>query len=592
MSNRLEEYGLIGDGETAALVHQSGSIDWLCLPRFDSDACLAALLGTAENGLWKLAPVSPVRISRRYAKDTLVLEMEFETGSGAVLLTDFMPVRDKNPALIRIARGVRGRVTMRSELRLRFDYGSADPWLAVHGTRAVARIGPDLVILHAPLELQCEESAVVCEFDLNAGEERAFVLAYGSSFEPEPPPVDVAEALTATLDYWREWIGRFQKQTEWADPVRRALITLKAMIYRPTGGMIAAPTTSLPERSGRASNWDYRYCWIRDASFTLIALVDAGYSSEAAQWRNWMLRAVSGEPEKMRILYRVDGSRRLEEWVADWLPGYRWIPPTRIGNAAASQRQLDIFGELMDSIYIGAQNGIERTKQEEELLEGITRHVEKVWRLPDNGLWESRGEPRHFVYSKVSAWVAIDRYIRHREAYGTGDETQLRRMRRLRQTMHDEICHEGYVAGLGHFVDYYGSEVLDASLLLLPLLGFLPVEDERIARTIDAIEKHLVVDGLVHRKKPQQHNPEGAFLACSCWLADCQLMQGRREAARATFERVLAVSNDLGLLPEEYDVRAKHFTGNFPQALSHVALIRTALRFTGKVTERGNERCE
>lgn len=587
MSNPIEEYGLIGDGQTAALVHQSGSIDWLCLPRFDSDACFAALLGTADNGCWKLAPVDSARTSRRYAADTLILETEFETGSGAVRLTDFMPIGRKHPALIRMVRGLRGRVAMRGEMNLCFDYGSVRPWLEVSERRAVAHVGPDLIVLHSPCELHKEGNRVVCEFDLGDSEERSFTFLYGSSQEGDPSPVDGGEALRVTLEYWREWIGRFEKETDWPDVVRRSLITVNGMIYRPTGGMIAAPTTSLPERSGNASNWDYRYCWIRDAAFSLIALVDAGYQSEATKWRNWLVRAVAGDPGKIRILYRIDGSRRLEEWVADWLPGYRWIPPVRIGNAAASQRQLDIFGELLDSVYIGVQAGIERTAQEDELLDGIVKHVESVWRLPDNGLWESRGQPRHFVYSKVSAWVAIDRYIRYREAHEARASADLDRTRALRQEIHDEICHEGYISGLGHFVDYFGSESLDASLLLLPLLGFLPVEDERIAGTIDAIEKHLVVDGLVHRKMPQPHNPEGAFLACSCWLADCQLMQGRREAARKTFERVLAVRNDLGLLAEEYDVDAKRFTGNFPQTLSHVAVLRTALRFAGVVTERG-----
>jgi len=504
-----------------------------------------------------------------------------------VRLRDFMPIRRNNPALIRIVSGLRGRVTMRSVMNPRFDYGSACPRLEIHGRRATACVGPDLAVLHSEVELHQDGPAILCEFDLSESEERAFVLLHGSSSEPEPPAVDPATALSETVQHWRDWIGRFDKQTEWPDMVRRSLITVKAMIYRPTGGMIAASTTSLPERAGGGFNWDYRYCWIRDAAFTLIALVDAGYKSEATRWRDWMLRAVAGEPEKMRILYRVDGSRRLEEWTVGWLPGYRWIPPVRIGNAAASQRQLDIFGELLDSIYIGAQAGIERTSQEEELLEGVVKHVEAVWRLPDNGLWEIRGQPRHFVYSKVSAWVAIDRYVRHREACGACDDAGVRRMQCLRKEMHDEICHEGYVAGLGHFVEYFGGDSLDASLLLLPLLGFLPVSDERIARTIDAIEKHLVVDGLVHRKKPRQQSPEGAFLACSCWLADCQLMQGRKQAARRTFERVLAVSNDLGLLAEEYDVGAKRFTGNFPQALSHVALLRTALRFSGNASERG-----
>jgi GH15 family glucan-1,4-alpha-glucosidase len=592
MSNPIEEYGLIGDGETAALVHLSGSIDWLCLPRFDSDACFAALLGTAENGRWKLAPIESARAARRYVGDSLVLETEFETGSGMVRVTDFMPIRDKNPTLIRKAQGLRGRVAMRSELRLSFDYGSARPWIEVDGRRATARVGPDLAVLHAPLDLRCEGAAILCEFELSKSEERVFTLIYGSTSEPEPPPVETDHALAATLNHWREWIGRFDRQTEWGDAVRRSLIVLKAMIYRPTGGMIAAVTTSLPERAGSDSNWDYRYCWIRDAAFRLIALVDAGYLTEARQWRDWVLRAVAGEPEKMRILYRVDGSRRLEEWKASWLPGYRWTPPVRIGNAAAAQRQLDVFGELVDSVYISARAGIERSKQEEQLLAGVARHVEAEWRLPDNGLWESRGTPRHFVYSKVSAWAAIDRYVRYREFCGASGDADLHRMRRLRKEMHDEICHEGYVPGLGHFVGYYGGESLDAALLLLPLLGFLPIDDERVSRTIEAIERDLVVDGLVHRKKPRAETPEGAFLACTCWLADCQWIQGRREAARKSFERVLAVANDLGLLAEEYDVNAKRFTGNFPQALSHLALVRTALRFSGVVTERGEARVD
>ncbi len=356
--------------------------------------------------------------------------------------------------------------------------------------------------------------------------------------------------------------------------------------------MIAAPTTSLPERPGGDFNWDYRLCWIRDAAFTLIALIDAGYHSEATDWRDWLLRAVAGEPDKMRITYRVDGSRRLEEWNATWLPGYRWTAPVRVGNSAASQRQLDIFGELMESIYIAGQAGIARTPQEERLVETIVQHVEAEWRLPDQGLWESRGPPRHFVYSKVSAWVAIDRFIRHREATGEatgmGDALLVRRMKALRDEMHGEICREGYDPALGVFLECYGGDSVDASLLLLPLLGFLPVDDERISRTIDAIEGELVVDGLVHRRNPRGQHAEGAFLACTCWLADCQLLQGRREDARKSFERVLSVRNDLGLLAEEYDIRTKRLTGNFPQALSHLALVRTALRFSGAVIERGD----
>ena len=590
MSNLIEEYGLIGDGETAALVHRTGSVDWLCLPRFDSDACFAALLGTAENGCWKLAPVERSRASRSYLEDTLVLQTVFETDSGAVRLTDFMPIRQKKPALIRIVQGVRGRVKLRSEIRLRFDYGSVQPWLEVQGARALAKIGPDLVILYAPVDLQCADSTLIGDLDVGEHDTRSFVLIYGSSSEGAPDPLDAATALSEVREYWQKWIARFDKPTEWPAAVRRSLITLKAMIHRPTSGIIAAPTTSLSERSGRDFNWDYRFCWIRDASFTLMALIDTGYTPEATAWRDWLLRAVAGEPEKMRIAYRVDGSRRLEEWIAAWLPGYHWTAPVRIGNSAASQRQLDIFGELMDSVHIAAKAGIPRSAQEERLIDGIAEHVEAVWRRPDHGLWELRGDPRHYVYSKVSAWVAIDRYVCRIEDGGPDRGAKLCRMKKLRQEMHDEICREGYDRGLGTFVEYYGAESLDASLLLLPLIGFLPVDDDRISRTVDAIERELMMDGLVHRRRPAQQPVQGAFLACNCWLAECRLMQGRRDAARKIFERVLAVANDLGLLAEEYDLRAKRLAGNFPQALSHVALVRAALRFSAPITERGEGR--
>jgi GH15 family glucan-1,4-alpha-glucosidase len=587
MSNQIEEYGLIGNGETAALVHRSGSIDWLCLPRFDSDACFAALLGTAENGCWKLSPVEPARISRSYLENTLLLQTDFETATGAIRVIDFMTARENNPALIRMVQGLRGCVRVRSEMRLCFDYGSARPWLEVGGEQALARVGPDLAVLYAPVDLRRERSAVVCDLDVHEHEQCAFTLLYGSSLAHAPPPLDAAKALTEVSDYWLKWIARFDRPTEWPAAVRRSLITLKAMIYRPSGGMIAAPTTSLPERSGTDFNWDYRFCWVRDASFTLIALIDAGYLWEAKQWRDWLLRAVAGEPEKMRIMYRLDGSRRLEEWVPNWLPGYRWSDPVRIGNAAASQRQLDIFGELMDSITIAEKAGIQGLEQENRLIDGIVQHVESVWRLPDHGLWELRGKPRHYVYSKVSAWVAIDRYVRHRQGEGSQGDAKLSRMIQLRQEMHDEICREGYDRSLGTFVEYYGAETLDASLLLLPLVGFLPVDDERISRTIDAVERELGADGLIHRRRPPHQMLQGAFLACNCWLADCRMMQGRREAARKSFERVLAVANDLGLLAEEYDVRAKRLAGNFPQALSHLAVVRTALRFSDRITERG-----
>jgi GH15 family glucan-1,4-alpha-glucosidase len=587
MSNPIDEYGLIGDGETAALVHRSGSIDWLCWPRFDSDACFSALLGTAENGRWKIAPVEPAQITRRYLQDTLALETEFETATGKILLTDFMPVRKDHTCIVRMIAAVRGRMVLRSEMTLRFDYGSMRPWLEVCGTTATARVGPDLVTLISPTELERDGSMIVCELAIEETQEMAFVLSYGSSLDSRTPCVDAWKALAEVREYWRDWISQFQKDTPWPQAVRRSLITLKALIYRRTGGMVAAVTTSLPEKPGGDANWDYRFAWIRDAAFTLIALIDAGYKSEATKWRDWLLRAVAGEPDKMRILYRVDGSRRLEEWTADWLPGHRWTTPVRVGNAAASQRQLDIFGELIDSIFIASEAGIKRTAQEEHLLDTIVHHVQQVWRLPDHGLWEIRGKLRHYVYSKVSAWVAIDRYVRHHERSGASDRQALQRMRDLRDEMHREICREGYDDGLGRFVEYYGGQTIDASLLLLPLLGFLPVSDERISRTVASVERELVMDGLVHRRISHGSEPEGAFLACTCWLADCQMLQGRREAARKSIERVLAVANDLGLLSEEYDIKGSRLTGNFPQALSHLAIVRSALRFSGMATERG-----
>ncbi|WP_456684577.1 glycoside hydrolase family 15 protein [Bradyrhizobium sp. P5_C11_2] len=587
MSKRIEDYALIGDGETAALVGRDGSVDWLCWPRFDSDACLAALLGTDEHGCWKLAPTKPARVERRYQRDTLVLESDFHTDDGAVRVTDFMPVRDGPPVLVRIVTGLHGRVQVRTTLNLRFDYGSLSPWVERHGRCALARTGPDLVILHAPVDLGGGEQITEAEFEVGDGDELPFVLMYGASAEPAPAPIDAKAALAKTQVYWRDWVGQFEKPTPWPEAVRRSLITLKALIYRPTGGIVAAPTTSLPEAPAGEMNWDYRYAWLRDSTFTLAALLNAGFKAEAVAWRDWLLRAVAGDPDKMRIMYRIDGGRRLEEWTVPWLPGYRWSTPVRIGNAAAAQRQLDIFGELIDSIHLAAKAGVERSNQELILEQAVMRHVESVWREPDQGLWEARGKPRHYVYSKVMCWVAIDRFLDGRSKLADADQTMLSRMSDLRDCMHAEICREGYDPGLGTFVDYYGGQELDASLLLLPLVGFLPADDERIARTIAAIERDLVEDGLVRRHRVRGPNPEGAFLACSCWLADCQAMQRRREAAHETFERLLAVRNDLGLLAEEYNVPGRHLSGNFPQALSHLALIQTALHLSGSVLKRG-----
>lgn len=590
MARLIEDYGMIGDGETAALVQRNGSIDWLCWPRFDSDACFAALLGTAEHGCWKIAPADAYESDRRYQSDTLILETDHKTTSGVVRVVDFMPIREHSSVLIRIVTGLKGKVSLRSALNLKFSYGQMLPWLEVEGSTALAHSGPDIVRLRSPVELRQEGSVITADFTVNEGEELVFVLAYGDYTCPPPDHIDPQEALRKTQSYWRDWIGRFTKKTDWPDAVRRSLITLKAMIYRPSGGIVAAPTTSLPEAAGGDMNWDYRFSWVRDATFTLAALINAGYHEEAIAWRDWLLRAVAGDPENMRIMYRVDGSRRLEEWTAPWLPGFRWATPVRIGNAAAVQLQLDVYGELIDAVHLAAKAGIGKASEHGlSVQDAIVRHVEAVWRMPDQGLWEARGEPRHHVYSKASAWVVMDRYVSGPNIAARIDKAELARLCALRDTMHEEICREGYDQGLGTFVNYYGCQELDASLLLLPLIGFLPATDERMAGTIAAIERDLVEDGLVRRWRPDGGGtPEATFLACTCWLAECQAMQGRHDAARKTFERLLSVQNDLGLLAEEYDTRARCQAGNFPQALSHLALVQTALSLCGPVMKRGS----
>lgn len=587
MGKLIEDYGLIGDGQTAALVNRSGSIDWLCWPRFDSDACFAALLGTSEHGRWLIEPIETAKSSRRYQPETLVLETDLETDAGALRLTDFMPIQRSGSAIVRIVTGLRGKVCVRTELNLRFDYGSMTPWIDRDGDAMIGGVGPDLVVLRASVPIRADGAVIRAEFDLAVGDEVAFVLAYGNSARAPPAAIDVKTALNETKSYWTDWIGRFDKETDWPEAVRRSLLTLKALIYRPTGAIVAAPTTSLPEAPGGKMNWDYRYSWLRDATFTLSALLNAGFEAEAEAWRDWLLRAVAGDPEKMRIMYRVDGSRRLEEWTVPWLPGFRWSPPVRVGNAASAQLQLDVYGEVVDTLHLAAKAGVKRSGGGASLEEAIVRHVEGVWRQPDQGLWELRGEPRHYVYSKVSAWVAVDRYVSGHENKTDADKVTLARMTELSRCMRDEICREGFDAGLGVFVSYYGSPELDASLLLLPLVGFLGVKDERISSTIAAIERDLVEDGFVRRWRSRGENSEGAFLACTCWLAECQAMQGRLKTARETFERVLSARNDLGLLAEEYDVRARHLSGNFPQALSHLALVGTALSLCGSVVRRG-----
>ena len=590
MSHPIEDYALLGDGETAALLNRDGSIDWLCWPRFDDDACFAALLGTAENGHWLLAPMAPVtQRSRRCQDDTLVMETNFATAEGAIRITDFMPMRKGASAIVRIVEGLHGTTRMRCELRLRFDYGALAPWLESSASDVVARIGPDLVVLRAPVELAIGAGTVSAEFEVSEGDRRAFVLSYGRGHEPPPPPIDAAAALADTQAFWRGWIGRFDDgKTDWPAQVRRSLITLKALIHAPTGGLIAAPTTSLPEAPGGRLNWDYRYCWLRDASFTLCALLNAGFHEEAAAWRNWLLRALAGAPERLRIMYRVDGSRHLSEWMVDTLPGYRYATPVRIGNAASTQHQIDVFGEVLDALDVARRGGVATSTQETVTALAIVEHLEKVWNTEGSGVWESRAESRHYTYSKVMAWVGLDRFLRYHDGRGSVPPATIERVAALRQTIHDEVCREGWNEGLGTFVQHYGGQAIDASLLLLPLVGFLPADDPRVAATIATIQRELSEGGLIRRNKAKADGPnEGVFLACSCWMADCLNMQGRKDEARAQFERVLAVANDLGLLSEEYNVAGKHLAGNFPQALTHLAIVNTALGLCGPTLQRG-----
>ncbi|MGD9511062.1 MAG: glycoside hydrolase family 15 protein [Geminicoccaceae bacterium] len=582
MALAIEDYALIGDCETAALVGRDGSIDWLCWPRFDSGACFAALLGGPEHGRWLIAPVEePRKVVRRYRPGTLVLETEFQCASGTVVLVDFMPVRDRASNLVRLVVGQEGRVPMRIELALRFDYGSAVPWVvrADNGAlRAVA--GPDMVELATAVPLHGEGMRTVGRFEIAPDESRSFTLTYAPSHQPAPMPPDPFYALAATTARWRAWSGRCQEVGEWTELVRRSLITLKALIYAPTGGMVAAPTTSLPEQIGGPRNWDYRYCWLRDATLTLLALLNAGYTAEAVGWRDWLLRAVAGSPDQMQIMYGLAGERRLTEWEVPWLPGYEGSAPVRIGNGAHAQLQLDVYGELTDALHLARRGGLGPDHAGWALQRALLEHLETIWRQPDQGLWEVRGPPQHFTYSKVMAWVAFDRAVRDAEELKLDGPVD--RWRGVRDTIHAEVCAQGFDLRLGSFVQAYGSPHLDASLLLLPETGFLPPEDERIRGTIAAIERALVADGLVLRYDTAQVEDglpagEGAFLPCTCWLADAYVMLGRLDEARSVFERVVALCNDVGLLSEEYDPARRRQVGNFPQAFSHLTLAQTAM---------------
>jgi GH15 family glucan-1,4-alpha-glucosidase len=590
MSSPIEDYALIGDGQTAALVNRNGSIDWLCWPQFDSDACFCALLGTDENGRWLIAPKDPVNsITRRYETDTLVLETDMVTDSGAIRITDYMPIRDGGASsIVRIVTGVKGRVTMRLDLRPRFDYGTLPPWFEPVDDGVLATCGSHRLVFVSPIPMQVADDATFGEFLLSEGERFAFVLSYGIAEKPRPAPIDAETALTETRDYWRGWISQFDASaSKWPDIVKRSLITLRSMVHFETGGLIAAPTTSLPELAGGTMNWDYRYCWLRDATFTLWAFLNAGFTHEAEKWRDWLLRALAGAPDNIRIMYRLNGSRHLDEWVADSLPGYRFARPVRIGNAAATQRQIDVYGEVLDCLSLARRVGIQVTEQQTVVEARLVEQVEQVWRERDSGVWESRDEPRHYTYSKVMAWVGIDRALRDGTAAGTLTEGRQKHLATLRETIHADICREAWNEGLGTFTQSYGSEALDASLLLLPLVGFLPATDPRMAATIEKIRVELSDGGLIRRTKALADGPnEGAFLACSFWMVDCLSLQGRYEEAEAQFERVIAYANDVGLLSEEYNVPAKCLAGNFPQALTHLALVNSALRLSRTVIER------
>jgi len=595
MSDRIEDYALIGDCETAALVSRSGSVDWLCWPSFSSPACFAALVGNKGNGHWSLAPKNARRITRRYVEHTLVLETRFESPHGCVLLLDFMPIRDRNSDLIRIVRGVRGAVPMQMELVLRFDYGSTIPWVSRMqdgGLRAVA--GPDMVLLHSSVATYGENLKTMSEFTIREGESATFQLIYGASFKNPPKPVDAEKALEKTIRFWQRWSGKANLNGEYTDPAERSLITLKALTFRQTGGIVAAPTSSLPEYLGGRRNWDYRYCWLRDATFTLLALMNAGYFEEAHAWRDWLLRAAAGTPDKLQIMYGIHGERQLMEWEASWLDGYAASKPVRIGNGAAGQLQLDVYGEMADAAMHGHLGGIEPTDTSYALHRSLTNHLAKIWDRPDQGLWEIRGDPQHFTYSKVMAWVAFDRAIKTTEKFGLKGD--VRRWRRLRKQVHDEVCAKGYDSERGCFTQSYGSDEVDASLLLVPLVGFLPWTDPRIRGTVEAIERDLTVDGLVQRYRTDRIDDglpagEGAFLACSFWMVSALRMLGRESDAKAMFDRLLALRNDVGLLAEEYDPTTKRQVGNFPQALSHIALVNAAYEFM-RASSPGRQRAQ
>ncbi|MFC8229471.1 glycoside hydrolase family 15 protein [Streptomyces sp. NPDC057287] len=593
MAGRIEDYALIGDMQTAALVCRDGTADWLCLPRFDSHAIFAGLLGTEEHGFWRLGPArpegaeAPAADRRRYRGDSLILESEWDTPRGTVRVTDFMPPRDGAPQLIRIVEGVSGRVPMRSELRMRFSYGRVTPWVHKVDNRTVAVAGPDSVWLDTEAETYGQNLTTYSDFTVAPGDRIAFTISWQPSHH-EPPSVPEPESsLEATESFWREWVEQCTYHGPYREAVVRSLITLKALTYAPTGGIVAAPTTSLPEDIGGSRNWDYRYTWLRDAAITLSSLLRTGYREEARAWREWLLRAVAGDPENLQIMYGIAGERELGEAELDWLPGYENSGPVRVGNGAANQLQLDVYGEVTEALHLAHMTGLTRNDYATGLQLKLISYLEKHWDEPDEGIWEVRGPRRHFVHSKVMAWVAVDRTIKLIES---GDaEGPLERWHQLRDDIHRDVCERGYDPERNTFTQSYGSRELDASLLLIPQMGFLPPDDKRVIGTIEAIQRELSTeDGFVLRYPTEGDSAgvdglegdEGAFLACSFWLADDLAMIGRVDEARRLFEKLLSLRNDLGLLAEEWDSGLQRQVGNFPQAFSHVPLIDTALRLT------------
>ncbi len=590
--SEIEDYALIGDCTTAALIGRDGSVDWLCWPRFDSAACFAAMLGGPEHGRFKLAPAEAAySVKRSYRAGSLVLETVFECEGGQVVLIDFMVPEAPCSTLVRIVEGRRGTVQMQLDLALRFDYGLSVPWVTRRkgGNGFVAVAGPELAVLRTPVALHGRDLRTVSEFTVREGDRVPFVLTHGPSHLPPPISVDADDALYATEEYWANWSGRCTYDGPWAEVVQRSLLTLKCLTYAPTGGIVAAPTTSLPESLGGVRNWDYRFCWLRDATITLFAFMAAGYTEEAGAWAGWLHRSIAGSPEQVQIMYGIAGERRLEESEVPWLPGYQGAAPVRVGNAAATQLQLDVYGEVMDALHQARSAKLLTNPQSWSLQRALLEHLEEIWQQPDEGLWETRGGRRHFTFSKVMAWVAFDRGIKDAEINGL--EAPLDRWRQVRDQIHATVCRDGYDEKLGSFTQSFGDPALDASLLLIATVGFLPHDDPRVQGTVQVVERELLVDGFVLRYRTEGGDDglpggEGAFLACSFWLASAWHMQGRHAEAKQLFERLLGLRNDVGLLSEEYDPGAKRMTGNFPQAFSHVALITTALTLAGEAQER------